>query len=151
MKKNHLVFAGIFFALSFGFLHAQVPVDTQSTQTQVNPNLEQSATATQTWLSLIDTGNYGQAWDSSSKLFQQTINKPQWQQLMDSSRKPLGSIRNRTVLDQRTASNPRGLPAGDYMVMFYNTAFANKPSAYELVTLMKEPDGKWRILTYQVQ
>ena len=63
----------------------------------------------------------------------------------------MGELESRTVLDQRTAQNPQGLPAGEYMVMVYKTSFTNNKNSNEVVTLMQESDGKWRVLTYQVK
>jgi uncharacterized cupin superfamily protein len=46
--------------------------------------------------------------------------------------------------------NPHGLPRGAYMVVEYNTSFENAPASGELLTLRQGTDGKWRVLTYQV-
>lgn len=121
------------------------------TEQNQNSDLTQSVLVAQEWLALLDKGNYEQSWDKGAKLFQQTITRDEWKKVMDAVRKPLGNLSNRNVLDQRTASNPKGLPEGDYMVLFYNSSFQNKSSAYELITMMKESDGQWRVLTYQVQ
>lgn len=113
-----------------------------------NP-LQASAIASQSWLNLLDKGNYAGSWDQASSIMKHTIPKEEWQHILEKVRKPLGHMNSRQVLDQRTAKNPQGLPPGDYMVMFYKTSFEKKAMAYELVTLYLE-DGEWRVLTYQV-
>jgi hypothetical protein len=120
-----------------------------SPSTGVNPQLQASAIAAQNWLGLVDKESYGQSWDQASALMKLTIKKGEWETFLNKMRKPLGSVLNRQVLDQRTAKNPHGLPQGDYMVLFYKTDFSRKSSAYELVTLFLE-DGEWRVMTYQV-
>ncbi len=112
--------------------------------------LQHAASASTTWLEFLDKGKYAESWDHSSVIMQTTVGKDEWVKLMTSSRKPLGSLKSRQVLDQRTSKNPHGLPAGDYMVMYYKTAFAHRPEAKELVTLHLE-NGKWSVLTYQVE
>lgn len=112
-------------------------------------NLQASAEAAKKWLSIVDKGSYGQSWDQASALMKLTIHKDEWEKVMDAMRKPLGSVKTREVIDQRTAQNPKGLPSGDYMVMFYKTAFSQRPNASELVTLHLE-DGVWSVMTYQV-
>jgi len=79
-----------------------------------------------------------------------TIGKEEWIELEQATRKPLGKVISRDVVDERIAKNPKGLPVGNYMVLFYNTSFTNRKDAHELVTLMQESDGKWRVLTYHV-
>lgn len=150
------IFAGVMLIGSQGFTAAASnAADTQS-QTQAAPeqtvndaDLMAAALASENWLKLIDDHKYGESWDASSRIMQGTIKRAEWVQAMDSLRKPFGKVTSRTVLDQRTAKDPKGLPQGDYMVMFYSTNFANKQSAHELVTLFKE-GGTWKVLTYQV-
>jgi hypothetical protein len=113
-------------------------------------NLTTSAIVTKAWLETVDKGQYGESWEEASQLMKNAIEKPEWIKILEKVRQPLGEVKSRSVLDQRTAKNPKNMPAGDYMVLFYNTSFAKKPSAYELVTLYLEPDGQWRVITYTV-
>lgn len=110
--------------------------------------LQVSAMASQAWLTLLDKNQYAQSWDQTSALTKLTVNKDDWIQILEKTRKPLGSVTSRQVMDQRIAKDPSGLPKGDYMVMFYKTVFSHK-TGFELVTLFLE-DGQWRVLTYQV-
>jgi hypothetical protein len=112
-------------------------------------SLQQSADASKQWLELVDKGRYGESWDKASFLMKSTIQKASWEKLMEQTRKPLGSVKSRQVLDQRTAKNPPGMPKGDYIVMFYKTAFSRKDTAYELLTLYYQ-EGKWNVVTYQI-
>ncbi len=74
----------------------------------------------------------------------------QWLVLMEKTRKPLGSVTQRTLALQSPSENPHGLPKGHYMVLLYKTKFANREEGRELVTMRLEEDGQWRVLTYQV-
>lgn len=112
-------------------------------------NLQASAIAAKNWLGVVDNGRYDESWNEASALMKLTVSKDEWVRIMNKTRQPLGSVRSRDVVDQRTAFNPKGLPAGSYMVMVYKTSFANKASAYELVTLFQD-SGQWRVLTYQI-
>ncbi len=117
--------------------------------TPAKGSLESSAIAAKAWLEVVDRSQYAESWDKASGLMRMTIPKDEWVKLMTSTRRPLGGVSSRQVLDQRVAKNPHGLPPGDYMVMYYKTAFSTKPDAKELVTLYSE-DGDWRVLTYQI-
>lgn len=110
--------------------------------------LKASAASAQSWVQLLDKSQFGQSWDQASAITKQTISKDEWVHILDKTRKPLGTVKSREVLDQRTAKDPQGLPQGDYVVMVYKTVFA-KSTASELVTLYLE-DGHWRVVTYQV-
>jgi Protein of unknown function (DUF4019) len=98
----------------------------------------------------LDREQYAQSWESGDPLFQHTITKEQWIKALDRSRKRLGKMNARNIKDQRPAWNPAGLPRGAYMVVEFDTSFQNAPYSGELLTLRKGPDGKWRVLTYQV-
>ena len=113
--------------------------------------LKKSETSALNWLKLVDEGKYGQSWDKGAFTFKLRIPKKVWVQLMDSTRKPLGSVQNRTLADQRESLNPEGLPEGDYMVVVFKTTFAKNQSGHELLTLVLESDNQWRVLTYQAK
>lgn len=122
---------------------------TSTPESVVDSSLETSAIASQSWLELVDKGQYAESWEKSSALMKKTVTKDEWVQILTTVRKPLGSVSSRQVVDQRKAQNPHGLPAGDYIVMFYKTVFSAKPTANELVTLYLD-NGQWNVLTYQV-
>lgn len=117
---------------------------------KMQKNITVSQEETLEWLKVLDEGKYSDSWDKGSLMFRNTIQKDEWIKAMDKLRKPLGAVVNRSNLDIRTSKDPKGLPAGDYMVYFYKTSFAHQKEAFELVTLVQESDGEWRVLTYQV-
>ncbi|MCE5318253.1 MAG: DUF4019 domain-containing protein [Parachlamydia sp.] len=103
------------------------------------------------WLQLVDQGKYGESWDAASKTFQLTIGRNEWIKAEEKLRKPLGAVVARQLLQQLPKQNPKGLPEGYYMVLVYQTDFAGRPKANELVTMVLESDGRWRVLTYQAR
>ena len=117
----------------------------------VNPELANSAEAADGWLKLLDRENYDQSWEKSSATLQLLVPKKDWRKLMEGIRKPLGEIKTREMIEQRPAKDPAGLPKGDYMVLLYKSSFSAKPTANELLTMVKESDGRWKTLTYQVK
>jgi hypothetical protein len=44
-----------------------------------------------------------------------------------------------------------GAPDGEYVVIQYSSQFANKASAVETVTPMREKDGSWKVSGYYVK
>ena len=132
---------------------AQMSQNPAQMQTAQNPKQAQdfrdSAAEADRWLKMIDAGNYGESWDHGSNIFRFTIKRDEWIKAQDRIRKPYGSLVSRQLIQQSPAENPKGLPAGDYMVLVYKSAFSNHPSANELVTMVRSTDGKWKVLTYQ--
>lgn len=98
----------------------------------------------------LDNGQYAQSWSKGDQLFQHTITQKEWEMALNDNRKKLGKVKSRTLKDQKPAWDPRGLPKGAYMVVEYNTSFENAPQSGELLTMRRGSDGKWRVLTYQV-
>lgn len=130
-------------------VNVKAPAVEEEVPVPVDGNLQAAAIASQTWLELVDKDHYDRSWDEISSVTKAKIPKAEWTKILNKTRKPLGLVKSRDMVDQRTAVNPKNLPAGDYMVMVYKTTFKNKPAAYELVTLYLQ-GGQWRVLTYQV-
>ncbi len=104
----------------------------------------------QVWLDLVDKGKYAESWDEASFTLKLTMKKEEWVAYLEKMRRPLGSVVKRVLGEQRTAESPPGVPAGDYLVLAYTTAFTNNPQAKELVILIHASDGKWRPISYFV-
>lgn len=133
---------------------APVPVGTPRPETttvdQWSAWMIEAAKAAQDYVQLIDQGRYAESWTSGAKIFQGTITQKEWETALKMARKRLGDVKSRTVKDERPAWDPKGLPKGPYMVVEYNTSFTRAPQSGELLTLMREPNGSWKVLTYQV-
>lgn len=102
------------------------------------------------YVETLDKGDYAKSWSMGDPLFQRTISQNEWASALDLSRKRLGKMKSRTLKDQRPAWDPQGLPKGPYMVVEYNTSFEKAPQSGELLTLRRDSNGNWRVLTYQV-
>ena len=101
--------------------------------------------AAESWLELVDTGKYGDSWNQAAVYFQGAITKGKWKQSLRAVRAPLGAQLSRKLKSARYMTSLPGAPDGEYMVIQFETSFANKQSATETVTPMKDPDGKWRV------
>ncbi len=119
-------------------------------QDQMPAWMIESAQVAKDYVDGLDKGQYAQSWSKGDTLFQHTITKEEWAKALTDSRKPLGKANSRKLKDQRPAQDPHGLPKGAYMVVEYDTSFDNAPNSGELLTLRRGTDGKWRVLTYQV-
>jgi len=74
-----------------------------------------------------------------------------WQKSMEVFRKPLGTLVSRKLKASHYTTSAPGAPDGQYVIIQYNTNFANKKSAVETVTPMMDKDGKWRVSGYFIK
>jgi hypothetical protein len=137
-------------------VYAQAQPGSVSTAAPLQPNiteedLNNGIAAANAWLSLVDQGKYENSWETGALSFQFTITKKEWNKALEDIRKPLGTVTSRQLLEQRVAYNPKGLPKGEYLVLYYKTSFSNKADANELLTLQKQNNGQWKVLTYHVR
>lgn len=137
-----------------GILNAAVtapaPTAEHTDEGQVNAWKIEAAKAAQEYVNLLDQGRYTDSWRQGSPLFQKTINQNEWNMALQMARKRLGVVKSRTLKDEKIAWDPKGLPKGAYMVVEYNTSFEKAANSGELLTLIREDNGDWKVLTYQV-
>ena len=119
---------------------------------QAGPGAEQAATSSaQTWLAEIDNGDYAQSWQNASAFFQNAVTEEKWKMAMETVRKPLGDLVSRTLKSAQAMTKLPGAPEGQYVVMQFETSFANKKSAIETVTFMLGKDGQWKSAGYFIK
>lgn len=107
--------------------------------------------AAESWLGLVDAGEYAKSWDQSSELFRNAITKEKWEQSLHAARRPFGALVSRKVKSTQYATALPGAPDGEYVVIQFTTTFENKKSAVETITPMKDPDGRWRVSGYYIK
>jgi Protein of unknown function (DUF4019) len=112
---------------------------------------KQALEASQKWLSFVDNGQYAEGWEMAAQYFRNTVSKEKWQQSLSVVRKPLGHVVKRTLKSKQYATSLPGAPDGEYVVIQYETAFANKKSSVETITPMLDKDGQWRVSGYYIR
>jgi hypothetical protein len=107
--------------------------------------------AAESWLALVDAGQYGKSWDESASPFRVAISKVDWEKALRATRAPLGGLSSRSVKGSEYTTSLPGAPDGEYVVIQFQTSFAKKATAVETVTPMKDEDGTWRVSGYYVK
>ena len=128
-------------ALSSGMAFAQTPADQDKA----------ALTAATTWLALCDAGRYAESWRNASSFFRGAVAEKDWDAALAGVRTPLGAAASRTVKSASSATSLPGAPDGRYVVMTFDTVFANKKAAVETVTFMQDTDGVWRAAGYFIR
>ena len=114
--------------------------------------MEQKAvTAAQTWLALVDSGDYETSWHTAAEYFQTVVAQQHWEQSLTAARTPLGKVVSRQLKSKQYTTSLPGAPDGQYVVIQYETSFENKKAAVETITPMVNADGQWRVAGYYIQ
>ncbi|MDP3404474.1 MAG: DUF4019 domain-containing protein [Brevundimonas sp.] len=116
----------------------------------VQAGAEEAGADSLAWLALLDRGDWGGSWGAAGALFRGQVSVEDWTTSVRAVRDPLGAVVSRTPQGgERTASLP-GAPAGDYWILQYRTAFANRNGAAETVILVREGGG-WKVIGYFIR
>ena len=70
---------------------------------------------------------------------------------MTTFRKPLGELVSRQLKSAQPMTELPGAADGQYVVMQFETSFANKKSGIETVTFVLEKDGQWKSAGYFIK
>jgi len=139
VRIRTLVLAGLVAAMFAGLARA---ADTPEDLAQ---------TAAEAWLKLTDAGDGAASWEQAARAFKGAVTKEQWMQALAGVRPPLGKVVSRKLASRQYSEKLPGAPDGKYVVIRYDTVFANRASAVETITPMLDADGVWRVSGYFVR
>ncbi len=96
------------------------------------------------FLQYLDQGRYADSYAYTSAIIRAKMNAAQFAQELKKDRGSAGAKQTRKLLDASYTTSLQGAPAGRYVVLQYNTDFANKKDAVETLTMSYE-NGYWRV------
>lgn len=103
------------------------------------------------WLTLTDSGKYGESWDAAGSLFKSAVTRGAWEKAVGDVRGPLGAVKSRKLKSATYSKTIPGAPAGDYVIIEYETDFEKQAGTIETATAMLEKDGAWRVVGYFIR
>lgn len=106
--------------------------------------------AAQGWLLLLDRKDWGRAWETSSSVFRQTVPLPTWMDGIPKVRADLGTFVERTPADSAYRTTLAGRPDGEYVTVIFLSKF-DKRDVEEVITTVRDTDGKWRVTGYSTR
>ena len=119
--------------------YAQAVPAKKSTVTAAMPTPDDRA---RQWLVLVDDKNYAQSWSDASRSFQGKRKADYWARDEAAKREPLGAVASRDL-------KSIDLGRANVAVIHYDTVFAHKAQATEIVTLAFE-NGGWSVTGYSL-
>ena len=117
--------------------------------------------AAESWLKLVDGGNYAGSWEHASASLKATVKQGDWEKSLGAARGPAGALKSRHVksrqFSEKLPPTTRTIGGrtytwsgnGPHVVVVFDSAFASKAST-ETVIVAKDADGSWRVSGYSM-
>lgn len=102
------------------------------------------------WLVLLDRRDWGRAWETSSNVFRAAVPLAKWMDGIPKVREEFGPLVERTPAESAYRTKLEGRPDGEYVTSIFLSKF-DKRELQEVVTTVREPDGKWRVTGYSTR
>jgi len=102
------------------------------------------------WLALVDAGKYEASWKSAAPFLQRHLTAKDWEKRLDTVRKPIDPMVERTLHTTQYRDKFPGLPAGEYVAFVWETYFGAKRQMLESV-IMSYDGEQWKTIGYAVQ
>lgn len=132
MPKNLIfIFATLFLSLS----------------SQAHANSSDAEAAALAWLEAIDSGQYEQAWETSSSLLKKPLSPHMLERTIGAARRDFGEVQSRRQVSVVRETSMPGAPRDDYAVLTFQTSFENRPQITETITPHLE-EGTWKVSGY---
>jgi hypothetical protein len=132
---------------------AAAPIPAAAPAPADNANAEKEAAgklAAAGWLVLLDRRDWGRAWETSSSVFRASVPLATWMDGIPKVREPFGPLVERKPAESVYKTTLEGRPAGEYVSVIFLSKF-DKRELQEVVTTVRDPDGKWRITGYSTR
>lgn len=108
-----------------------------------------AAAAARRWATVVDGGRWEESWRAASAMFRSQVTAAQWADSVAPVRQPLGAVSSRVVQSVTRTNSLPGAPTGEYEVVQFETAFAQR-TAIETVVMAREGDA-WKVFGYFIR
>jgi hypothetical protein len=132
---------------------AQVQAPAAAESVKSKETLEKEAAgqlAANGWLVLLDRRDWGRAWETSSAMFRGTVPLPTWMDGIPKVRDDLGPLVERSPAVSVYKTKLDGRPDGEYVTVIFVSKFEKK-EVQEVLTTVRENDGRWRVTGYSTR
>lgn len=135
---------------STGHLTGASKIDSSITSPAVSPALAPAVSSARGWLAMLDGQRWGESWDGAGAFFKSHVARAQWTSMVRGVRDPLGAVSSRNVRSVTETGSIQNAPPGQYVIVQFQTSFANRPNAVETVTLARE-NSSWNVIGYFIR
>ena len=117
-----------------------------SNQAQANSSAAEAAALA--WLEAIDSGQYEQAWESSSSLLKKPLSPHMLERTIGAARRDFGAVQSRRQVSAVRETSMPGAPRDDYAVLTFQTRFENRSSQITETITPHLEEGTWKVSGY---
>ncbi len=103
------------------------------------------------WLELVDRGDGRGSWETAASTFRSAVTPNGWSDQLGAARGPLGALTSRVLAVEQFMNGLPGAPPGEYAVQQYHAVFDGLHAVTETLTLVREADGRWRVVGYYIR
>lgn len=111
---------------------------------------EAARRAAEAWLPLLDSGRYAESWEPLSPKVKSDLSKRQWEVGMMGFRHRLGKLKSRRLGEVIYIKSLPGHPGHEGVLVRFDSVYENRESVVEMVGLIRDADGQWRVLVYDI-
>lgn len=106
--------------------------------------------AAESWLALVDRGQYAASWDSAATVFKRAGTPPQWAAAVRQVREQAGPLESRSLQQRQVTTTLDNFPPGEYAIFQYHTATGGR-AVNETVIMQQDGARGWRLAAYLVR
>lgn len=117
------------------------------------PDKQKSAAATTAateFLQLVDSDRYAESWQIAAQYLQQKVPRTDWTAKLTNIRTTFGPFMQRELENISFTAPAEELPDQEFILLEYATKFELK-EVNEILTVMHDTDGSWRVVGYFIQ
>lgn len=111
---------------------------------------EAATECAESWLRLVDNGNYEKSWDKAADKFKKSVSRDMWAKQLAVARKSLGKPVSRKVMRKQHLVSESKRTSGEFVVLEFETEFRRR-TVKEVVTPLRGSGGNWRVSSYHIQ
>lgn len=100
------------------------------------------------WLTLLDRRDWGTAWETSASTFRKAVPLANWLEGAPKARADFGPLQERTPVTVSYKDRLDRQPPGDYVTVVFVSKYEKRGEVEEMVTTVRESDGRWRVMGY---
>jgi hypothetical protein len=102
------------------------------------------------FLGYLDQGRFADSYAYTGMLIRAQLDRDAFSTQIQKTRVGTGALQSRELIDSAYSTTVPGAPEGQYVILHYHAAFANRPDAVETVTLAFAK-GYWRVVGYYIK
>ena len=125
---------------------ADVIIQATSAQPTASLDSNQLQKLAESWLSLVDAGEFEKAWNQMSERLKMRVSKEMWENLIRNYQRENGKLKSRKLV---TLTSPR--PERKLVTIQFDTEFLKRQSTATESLVLELEDGEWRITSYSIR